>query len=386
MQYKLISVDDHVFESPDFAQKRVPAKLRDQAPKLVTDAEGYQSWVIEGRPGGRIGGLGAVAGRKFEDYTWNSVKGGYAGLPKSFYDAKERLKAMDQDGVDCEVLFSTLPGLGGAGFFTLKDPELRDALYRAYNDHIAEDWRGAAPERFVAQAILPLYDLEGSVQELRRAYEKGHRAFNFPAVSAGYSAWGIPPLTSNAWDPFFSTAQELGMAAAVHIGGGVPTPGATPPPSPYRDGAGAGAIANIVKTLASNIGTITDVIFSGLAERFPRLKLVSVESGIGWAPYLLHECDDNYMRQRHWAKVTMKLMPSEYARRQFYWNFWNEPVDLNTLEVLGEDNVMWESDFPHSISDFPRSRQVVDTICAKLTAQQRQKVLADNAVKVYQLR
>jgi predicted TIM-barrel fold metal-dependent hydrolase len=383
MQYKLISVDDHAFESPDFAQKRVPTKLRDKAPKLVTDAEGYQSWVIEGRPRGKIGGLAAMAGRKYENYTSAPFKGGYAACPKSYYEPKERVKAMDQDGVDVEVLFPSLAGFGGGGFFNVKDSELRDALYRAYNDHIAEDWKGVAPERFVAQAVLPLYDIEGSVQELRRAVDKGHRTLTFPGASSGF---GLPHLSSNAWDPLFSFAQELGLPVAIHIGGAPPPPGVTPPPSPIREGGGADAVGYTLKAIASNVGTMTDLMFSGLAERFPRLKLISVESGILWVPYFIDRCDDVYTRQHHWAKLTLERMPSEYARRQFYWNFWNELVPPWVLEFIGEDNVMWEADFPHSICDFPRSWEVVNRVCAGLSAKQKQKVLADNAVKVYQLK
>lgn len=379
MEYKLISVDDHLFEGPDAYQSRVPAKLRDQAPKIVETEGGYRAWVIEGQEGGKIGGLANVAGRKYEEFDPGPVKGGYEGLPASHYDPTERLKAMDQDGVDVEVLFPGLPSLGGGGFFGIKDPELRTALYRAYNDHVAEDWRGVNPERFVAQCCIPLYDINETVAEIKRSYDKGHRCVLFPTPP---EAWGFQPLGDKHWDPMWATIQELDIPVSIHIGSGP-----LPPISdlPLQAGIKGTGQAFIVKTISSNIASMADFMFSGILERFPRLKVVSVESGIGWVPYFLEQCDDVYTRQRYWTKSDLRMLPSEYAARQLYWNFWNEKAGLRLLDVIGENNVMWESDFPHSICDWPNSRKVVDRITEGIQPAVRQKILADNAAKLYKL-
>jgi predicted TIM-barrel fold metal-dependent hydrolase len=289
---------------------------------------------------------------------------------------------MDQDGIDAEVLFPGLAGFGGGGFFGVKDPELRSACYRAYNDHVAEDWRGIAPERFVGQCALPLYDIDQSVAELKRSYEKGHRSVMFPGDPAGF---GFPPLADKAWDPLLATIQELDIPMSIHIGGGPPPaqPGTTE--SPWRIGAKGAAESMIVNSLSSNISSMAIIMFSGILERFPRLKVVSVESGIGWVPYFLEQCDDTYTRQRYWTKSDLRMLPSEYAARQLYWNFWNEKAGLRLLDVIGEDHVMFESDYPHSICNWPNTQKVIDEICEGLSPATRQKVLADNAVRLYQL-
>jgi predicted TIM-barrel fold metal-dependent hydrolase len=381
MQYKCISVDDHVYESPDAYQKRLPKKLRENGPRILK-GDGYQAWVIEDHIRAPIGGLGAVAGRKFEDYSPEPVPGGYGDVPKAYWDAAERLLIMDQDGIDAEVLFPGLAGFGGGGFFGVKDPELRSACYRAYNDHVAEDWRGIAPERFVGQCALPLYDIDQSVAELKRSYEKGHRSVMFPGDPAGF---GFPPLADKAWDPLLATIQELDIPMSIHIGGGPPPAQPATAESPLRVGAKGAAEAMIVNSLSSNISSMAIIMFSGILERFPRLKVVSVESGIGWVPYFLEQCDDTYTRQRYWTKSDLRMLPSEYAARQLYWNFWNEKAGLRLLDVIGEDHVMFESDYPHSICNWPNTQKVINDICEGLSPATRQKVLADNAVRLYQL-
>ncbi len=386
MEYQLISVDDHVLEAPDAYQKRVPAKLRDQAPKIVDLDDGFQAWVIEGQERGRIGGLTASAGKKFEQYSPEPEKGGYPSLPRSYYDPAERLKAMDQDGVDVEVLFPGLPGFGGGGFFGVKDVELRTACYRAYNDHVAEDWRGANPQRFVAQCALPLYDIEETVAEVRRAYDKGHRSATFPGNPDG---WGFAPLEDPHWDPLWATLQELDIPVSLHIGGGAPPGGEAAPmggaSSPLRTAPKGQVQAGVVKVLSSNPGIVAEFIFSGILDRFPRLKVVSVESGIGWVPFFLELCDDVYTRQRFWTKSSLRMLPSEYAARQIYWNFWQEKAGLRLLDLIGEDHVMWESDFPHSICNWPNSWKVIEEICVGVPPATRRKILVDNAAALYKL-
>lgn len=387
MKYKCISVDDHIYEAADAYTSRMPEKFKDRAPRIL-EGDGYSAWVVEGLVRAPIGGLGAVAGRKFEDYSPDPVPGGYADLPQSYYDPAERLKIMDQDGIDAEVLFPGLAGFGGGGFFNVDDVELRTACYRAYNDHVAEDWVGCAPDRFVGQIALPLYDIDESIAEVKRCYDKGHRSVLF---SGDPTRFGCPALSDSYWDPLLATVQELDIPLSIHIGGGVP-PKADDPEAkkaeaenPLQTGAKGRAEVMILNSLVSNIGAISSVMFSGIMERFPKLKIVSVESGIGWVPYFLEQCDDIYTRQRYWTHSDLKMKPSEYAQRQMYWNFWNEKAGLRLLDFIGEDHVMFESDYPHSICNFPHTQEVIEDICEGLPQATRQKILADNAVQLYGL-
>ncbi len=204
----------------------------------------------------------------------------------------------------------------------------------------------------------------------------------FPGDPAGF---GFPALADKAWDPLLATIQELDIPLSIHIGGGPPPAQPATAESPLRIGAKGAAEAMIVNSLSSNISSMATIMFSGILERFPRLKVVSVESGIGWVPYFLEQCDDTYTRQRYWTKSDLRMLPSEYAARQLYWNFWNEKAGLRLLDVIGEDHVMFESDYPHSICNWPNTQKVIDEICEGLSPATRQKVLADNAVRLYQL-
>lgn len=387
MQYKCISVDDHIYEAADAYTSRMPEKFKDRAPRIL-EGDGVSAWVVEGLVRAPIGGLGAVAGRKFEDYSPDPVPGGYSDLPTAYYDPKERLKIMDADGIDAEVLFPGLAGFGGGGFFNIEDTELRSACYKAYNDHVAEDWIGLDPNRFVGQIALPLYDIDESVAEVKRAYDKGHRAVLF---TGDPTVLGLPALSDKHWDPLLATVQELDIPLSIHIGGGAPlpkegdAPKVAPGDNPLAVGAKSKAEVMILTSLTSNISAMASVMFSGIMERFPKLKIVSVESGIGWVPYFLEQCDDIYMRQRYWTHSDLKLKPSEYASRQMYWNFWNEKAGMRLIDILGEDHVMFESDYPHSICNYPRTQEVVEDICEGVPAATRQKILADNAAKIYHL-
>ncbi len=379
--YRVVSTDDHALEPPGLWERRLPKRFAADCPRVVRDASGVDQWVVAGGPAPARWSSCAAAlkDRTTAVRNWDEV-------PDIVKDPAARLKAMDQDGVDCEVLFPGLAGFGGGGFFGIKDRDLRSACYRTYNDHLAEDWRGASPERFVAQCAIPLYDIEETVGELRRAYDKGHRSVTLPSNPEG---WGFPPLADPRWDPLWALVQDLDIPASIHIGGGAPPPGRGGPmtstASVYRTGAKGVAQAAVIKALSSNIATMADFMFSGVLERFPRLKVVSVECGIGWVPYFLELCDDMFTRHRYWTKSDLRMLPSQYAARQLYWNFWNEKAGLRLLDVIGEDRVMWESDYPHSICNWPNSWKVIDESCAGIPPATRHKILVSNAQALYKL-
>jgi len=364
-----ISTDDHAWEKPDAFTSRVPAKLRADCPHLeILDGEHW--WVYAGRKVRKVGtGAAAMlpnrgAIRFFEE------------APPAVYDARARLETMDADGVAAEVLFPQASGFGGGPFVSTEGSvELRMASIRAYNDYLAEEWSEVSP-RFVAQCLLPMWDVELAEAELRRAHGLGHKAVVWTSAPQSH---GFPHFNDRYWDPLWSTLSELQMPVALHIGsakGG----------DDLWDGYSAFLRLAVVSVTAitSNVQAIANLLFSGVMERFPALSFVSVESGLGWVPYLLETADHQYEAQHLWDEG-MSMRPSEYFRRQVYVNFWFERSGIELRHMIGVDNIMWEADFPHPTSTYPHSRKAIETSLSEVSAEEQKKLLESNASRLFRI-
>lgn len=364
-----ISTDDHAWEKPDTFTSRVPAKLRDDCLHLeVTDGEHW--WVYAGRKVRKVGtGAAAMlpdrgAIRFFEE------------APPAVFDAEARLETMNADGVAAEVLFPQASGFGGGPFVSTEGSvELRLASIRAYNDYLAEEWAGVSP-RFVAQCLLPMWDVELAVAELRRAHGLGHKAVVWTSAPQSY---GFPHFNDRYWDPLWATLSELAMPVALHIGSAKAA-------GELWDGYSAFSRLAVVSVTAitSNVQAIANLLFSGVLERFPTLAFVSVESGLGWVPYLLETADHQFEAQHLWDEG-MSMRPSEYFRRQVYVNFWFERSGIELRHMIGVDNILWEADFPHPTSTYPHSRKAIETSLSGVAPQEQQKLLQTNAGRLFQL-
>ncbi|HML01356.1 MAG TPA: amidohydrolase family protein [Acidimicrobiales bacterium] len=362
-----ISTDDHAWEKPDTFTSRVPAKLRDECPHLEV-ADGEHWWVYAGRRVRKVGtGAAAMlpdrgAVRLFEE------------APAAVYDAVARLETMDADGVAAEVLFPQASGFGGGPFVSTEGSvELRLASIRAYNDYLAEEWAGVS-RRFVAQCLLPMWDVELAVAELRRAHELGHKAAVWTSAPQSH---GFSHFNDRYWDPLWSTLSELDMPVALHIGS-VKTSGE------FWEGYSAFSRLAVVSVTAitSNVQAIANLLFSGVLERFPSLAFVSVESGLGWVPYLLETADHQYEAQHLWDEG-MSMRPSEYFRRQVYVNFWFEHSGIELRHMIGVDNILWEADFPHPTSTYPHSRKAIETSLSGVPPEEQKKLLESNASRLF---
>jgi predicted TIM-barrel fold metal-dependent hydrolase len=378
--YNTISVDDHVVEPPDVWQDRLPAKLRERGPRVV-HTEDADVWQI-GDHRSPITGLSAMAGRRFEDYTPKAVR--YADMREGCYDAVARLADMDTDGVDAQVIFGTLAGLAGGTFIELaaEDAELAMACVRAYNDWLAGEWCATDPNRLIAQCILPLWDLRAAAAELERAVGLGHRAALIPGLP---HAFDLPPLADDAWEPLLRTCEEAGIPVALHIGGSLGRRQSAETLGALSPGAGVPAETLVAMTPLSNYGVLANLILTGVPARYPRLKIVSVESGIGWVAYFLERLDWTYERHRFWTKSILTEPPSHYFRRQMYATFLVDDAGIDLIERIGPGNVMWESDYPHSDTTWPNSQAVIKEHMGHLAPDVLHDVVAGNAVRVYNL-
>lgn len=378
--YEVISVDDHVVEPLGVWQDRLPASLRDRGPRVVPSDDG-DVWEINGNSH-KITGLSAMAGKSFEDYTPKALR--FAEMRPGCHDAKARIEDMDIDGVDAEVLFGTLAGLAGGTFIDLAgtDPELAAACVVAYNDWLVDEWCAENPRRLIAQCILPLWDLKAAAKELRRCISAGHKAALLPGLPHVFE---LPGFSDDRWEELFKVCEETGTPVALHIGGSIGRKQAAETMGAIGSGDGVAAESLVASAPLTNYGVLANLIFSGVPARYPKLKIVSVESGIGWMGYFLERMDWTYDRHRYWTHSPLAEPPSHYFRRQIYGTFLVDDTGIETIERIGPDNVMWESDYPHTDTTWPNSKAVIKEHFGHLSPDVKHDVLAGNAVRVYQL-
>jgi predicted TIM-barrel fold metal-dependent hydrolase len=368
MNEKIISADSHVIEVPDLWEKELPGALRERAPRLYFD-EGRNAWMF-GSPDVQpqaVGGL-FMAGKRPEEIN-DFRKGGFSLARQGGWDPVARLADMEVDGVAAEILYPSL----GLGLFCVPDAALQDALFRVYNDWII-DYCKKVPDRLFGIALLSMYDAERAVAEMERCARQGVR---------GVMIWQVPhpdlPFTSDHYERFWAAAEELEMPVHLHIltGFGDSMKRQTAKGlQRYRIG------INQTREIED---ALFDIIFSGMLERHPRLKVVSVENEIGWMPFWLAQCDKAFRRYRSNEPLPIDKPPSEYFQRQIFATFFNDRVGGRLFSWWGADNCMWSNDYPHQNSTWPRSREVIERDMADLAPGDRRKLLAANCEKLYRL-
>jgi predicted TIM-barrel fold metal-dependent hydrolase len=379
---KVHDVDTHVLEPPDLWTARMSEKWGDVVPHIVRVNEKDVWFSGDIRIGTAIGGQ-AQAGWKapYPDAPYR-----YEEAPAGAWQADARLAWMDANGVYSQVLYPNMIAFHTAKLLTL-DAQLRLEIFQAYNDFLSE-FCSAAPDRLIALANLPWWDIDLSVAELERCHDLGHKGLNF---GWQFEKCGLPPLRSDHWEPVLRTAEEMGWPVNFH----------TAFNETFTEDQGIVAKAEGLNTIdlakisseafLSNTRCIAELILGGLCERYPTLKFVSVESGIGYIPFLLDSMDWQWMTLATHLDYPDLLLPSEYFRRQIYATFWFEP-HVALPATLYPDNFMFETDFPHSTSLSPTPntaakgpRETIQANLADLPADLLRKLLQDNAAAVYNL-
>ncbi|HEY3306394.1 MAG TPA: amidohydrolase family protein [Candidatus Binatia bacterium] len=374
IKHKLISADSHAAFDPETYTSRMSAgKWDEKIPHVVEVQDNGQRvhrWSIYGKVhNGNVCNCPAVMGEPFPTYPkrWEEV-------PRTAYDPRERLKALDADGVDAEVLFPNPPG---GTFFEFKDPEFELDAVRAYNDALGEWVR--ASDRYLPLAILPyLSEPKTIAREIKRAASVGHRGIN----CLGEAPKRLPHLTDPYWYPVWTICQELDIPVHIHGSAGLRAGSSVRKWSGYSPRQAHSAMTATSAVTPAQV--IPQLIFSGLTERFPRLKFVFAEAGIGGLNFVLAACDHEWESRRLWT-AGLATRPSETVRRQMYVNFWFEAEGIKLRHDIGIDNIMWESDFPHVASYYPRSWQEVERVLEGVPPDDRRKVLYENALRVYRI-
>lgn len=335
----LISVDDHIIEPPE-TFKHVPAKYRDQAPRVVRADDGSDRWLFNGKLQAFVGNS-AVAGRSKEDRSLEPAS--FDHVRKGTYDVDARIGDMSANGVLASLNFGTLTGFAGE-LFLQGDHQANLALLQAYNDWHLQDWAGAHPGRFIAACLLPLWDPQLAAAEVKRVAAKGANAVCFPENCASLK---IPTIHTGQWDPMFAACCDLDMPICIHIGTG----GGFRYPS--MDCAADVAIATMNITMAD---CAADLLFSHVLRKFPGLKIALSEGYMGWMPFFQERCDFVYEFHRHWTGQDFgDKRPSDLIREHILVCFTEDPVGVETRHRTGIDMITWECDYPHADSTWPKS-------------------------------
>ena len=377
MKYRVISADDHLQEAPDtWASRMSRKKWGSKIPEIRSNGDGTESWYVWDQPK-RFVGVAAVHGalpdRATEVVRWDQV-------PEITYVPSERIKAMDQDGVDAHTFFGNIAGVAGNTFSapSYPDNDFRLECIRAFNDFQIDEYSDPYPGRFITLAVVPLWDVDAAVAEVHRMKKRGIHGLSF----AFPHQFQYPHVADPYWDPFWEAAQEADLPVNFHIGSGG-SMGVWQPPFKGHD-AMTRLAENSTSGISANTQVMTVMLFSGALQKFPRLQIVSAESGLGWVPYLLETADHQWGQQKL-QRVGMEMKPSDYFRRQCYVTFWFEVMGLKLRDYIGVDRIMWESDYPHPTCTWPDSQDYIERGLAEVTEDERQQILVDNAVKLYHL-
>jgi predicted TIM-barrel fold metal-dependent hydrolase len=394
-QIAIIDTDAHVTELPDLWTSRVSKKWGDliphtriiERPKTVeqghtlalgSDFPPIEAW-FTGDTYLVPAGQSAFAG-------WHEPFPAYPPMIKdahpASYDVTERLKLMNEQGIYAQGIFPNVGGFGSARFRMMPEQDLALECVRAYNDYIY-DWVEPARDRFILNAPIPYWNLDESVKELRRAAAKGFKTAIFSGAPHEH---GLPYIADAHWDPLWNAAQDAGMAISFHLGSG-DMHGKHFQPERVRLSAPAETATRLITMgFLESAQQVTDLLHSGVLNRFPDLKFIAAESGIGWIPFVLESADYHY-RENTNDVVGDELLPSERFHRQVYASFWFERIaPERLLDVIGERNVIFETDFPHPSSLWPTEavRSAAHSMDS-LPEPVRRRVLRDNAVELYRL-
>lgn len=369
--HKILSVDDHLIEHPRVWTDRLPATDQADCPKIIEDDRGHHVWEYEGGIYPQIG-LNAVAGKKPEEYGMEPVR--YEDMIPGCYDPRARVADMDLDGVQAAMCYPSFPGFAGRVFLQAKDHDLAERCVQAWNDFHVEEWCGSAPDRFIPLVMAPVWDTAATVREIRRTAAMGAKGLTFPENPAPL---GLPSFHTRHWDAVFSALEDANMPLCLHFGSSSHVPGF----------AADAPFAVAISLYATNLmWTTSDLLFSGVLQRHPDLKIVLAEGGIGWVPYILERCDYTWERHRWYQDIDRHARPSELFKKHFYGCFIDDVHGLANRHEIGIDRITFEVDYPHSDSNWPNTRRRAAETLADVPDDEVYKIVEGNVRELFDFR
>ncbi len=368
--YRVISSDNHVFEPPDLWTARIGPKYRDRAPFIVSQEDG-DWWRCDGTQL-TSAAPGAQPGLRFDEPEKLTVADVFENVRPGGYIPEEHLKDMDIDGIDVSVVYPTV----GLLLFTIPDSDLLSAIFRAYNDWLAEFCR-PSPKRLAGIGMVNLDDVQDGVKELERCAKMG-----LVGAMIAVSPPPSKPYDSPEYEPLWAAAQDLDMPLSFHIG--TNRLGQDPE---YRQENWMTVSFQCNRDYWIRM-SLCQMIYSGVFERYPKLQIGAVEHELSWIPYFLNRLDYYYTQTAlgvNSYRYKENMLPSDYFHRNVFIGFQEDSSGIEDRHIIGVDQLQWGSDYPHVESTFPRSREIIEDILADCTEEEKAKIAGENAARVYHL-
>ncbi len=383
-----VSVDDHLIEPARLWQERLPARWRDTGPRIVVDGTS-EFWVYEDRQIVTTG-LNAVAGKTREEFSPEPIT--YADMRLGCYEPAARVADMNQGRVLSSLLFPSFPRYCGQVFHEARDKELGLLCVRAWNDFILEEFAGAFPGRFIPMMIIPLWDPVAAAAEIERTAALGGKSIAF---SENPTKLGLPSIHTDHWDPVLRACDDTGYVVSMHVGSSS---------NLIRTSPDMPTLAFMAYSAAANqAGTLLDWLFSGKFTQFPNVRIALSEGSIGWIPYFLERAEQVIDKQRFWAsrfdidmnashergestgeaKFDLDTDIRRLFRDHVFGTFIEDAAGVRLLDIIGEDNVMLECDYPHSDSTWPDTVRLASKWLGHLSDEVQHKITVGNAARVY---
>lgn len=358
-KYFMVSADCHVNEPPNLWVDRIDAAYRHRLPRIEVDANGVKWSVVEG-----------YAPSKIRDLKLQGEDQERAGAGSR--DPEERLRDHARDGIDAEIIFPNR----GLQMWATPDPLFSQAMCRVYNEWAWEVF-GPYYDRLSPLACIASGDIDGSIAEIQRVAALGFRGLSLPCKPT----WGpgtSADLNYNApdFDRLWAAIQETNLPVTFHVSTGKDPRG--------TKGQGGAVINYVVHSLAPTAEPIVTMCASGVFERFPDLRVATIEAGIGWIPWMLRAMDEAYEKHHMWASPKLSMWPSEYYRRNCKASFQDDKpgIDLaREYDLTG--NFMWANDYPHHEGSWPHSAAAIERTMGSLSDDERARILGLNAAELF---
>lgn len=362
----IISVDDHISEPPDMFRNHLSGADLESAPRLEQDEDGKDLWVYQGMKFPSVG-LNAVVGRPFEEYGMEPTALGQ--LREGCYDVHARIGDMDVNGIAASLNFGSVFDFAGGRLHKVPDRKLAVRHLAAYNDWHIDEWCAAYPGRFIPCVILPTWDMDATIAELKRVSDKGCHTVS---ISENPTMQGLPSIHNAYWQPFWKAINDLDVTICLHIGGGNPAPHAsleTP-------------IEAWITTMPMSIAVgASDWLQLEALQEYPDMRIALSEGSIGWVPYFKERADFTNERHKAWTNsIFQKTKPSEVFQRHFLTCFIDDAFGLQNIDYIGEDMIAYECDYPHSDSLWPEVPERLWRTIKHLTDLQIDKITHRNAM------
>jgi len=356
--YPVISADSHITEPPNTYLDYIDPSLRDRAPHIKRDDKLGDLFVAEGMKPIKLG-LVAAAGLQPEEIKPGGL---FEDMHRSGWDPSTRLEDQARDGVSAEILYPTV----GMMLCNLPDLDYKHACFQAYNRWIT-DYCASAPDRLLGVGQTAARSAKEAVEDLKAIENAGLRGIMMPGVP------GETDYDQPEWDVFWRAAAEMGLPVSFHI---LTTPSGIP------RGGKLNGFLTIVRGIQDVLALL---VFGGVFERHPKLKVVCVEADAGWVPHFTYRMDHAYKRHRHHLAPGQELgrLPSEYFFENLFVTFQDDWTAFANANQMNWRRLMWANDFPHSDSTWPWSQDLLAEHTAQLQPEQCEAILSRNCAELY---